>query len=93
MVVPTGVVVCGRADGPDRPIERFRFESLNRRIRDDPPYRWTGLSVERRRSRRDRSRGCGTQTRPRVQCLWFFRVIILQGLDVESVSKDGLDAL
>ena len=21
------------------PIERFRFESLNRRIRDDPPYR------------------------------------------------------
>ena len=54
MVVPTSVVVCGRADGPHRPIERLRLESLNRRIRDDPPYRWTGLSVERRRSRRDR---------------------------------------
>jgi hypothetical protein len=38
MVVPTGVVVCGRADGPHRPIERLRLESLNRRIRDDPPY-------------------------------------------------------
>jgi len=47
MVVPTGVVVCGRADGPHRPIERLRLESLNRRIRDDPPYRWTGLNVER----------------------------------------------
>jgi hypothetical protein len=40
MVVPTGVVVCGRADGPHRPIERFRFDSLNRRITDDPPYQW-----------------------------------------------------
>jgi len=38
MVVPTGVVVCGRADGLDRPIGRFRFERLNRRITDDPPY-------------------------------------------------------
>ena len=28
----------GRADGPHRTIERFRFESLNRRIMDDPPY-------------------------------------------------------
>ena len=42
------------ADGLHRSIERFRFESLNRRIRDDPPYQWTGLSVGRRRSRRDR---------------------------------------
>ena len=32
MVVPTGAVVCGRAD------RAFRFESLNRRITDDPPY-------------------------------------------------------
>ena len=48
MVVPTGVVVCGRADGPHRPIERFRFESLNRRITDDPPYQW---AVERIRVR------------------------------------------
>ena len=54
MVVPTGVVVCGRADGPHRPIERFRLEQFNRRIRDDAPYQWTGLSVHRRRSRRDR---------------------------------------
>ena len=38
MVVPTGAVVCGRADGPHRPIERLRLESLNRRIKDDPPY-------------------------------------------------------
>ena len=38
MVVPTGAVVCGRADGPHRPIERLRLESLNRRITDDPPY-------------------------------------------------------
>jgi len=37
--------------------------------------------------------GVETQTLPRVQCLGFFRVIILQGLDVESVSKDRLDAL
>jgi len=28
MVVPTGVVVCGRADGPHRPIERLRLERL-----------------------------------------------------------------
>ena len=48
MVVPTGVVVCGRADGPHRPIERFRFDSLNRRITDDPPYQW---AVERIRVR------------------------------------------
>ena len=47
MVVPTGVVVCGRADGPHRPIEQFRLEQFNRRIRDDAPYRWTGLSVQR----------------------------------------------
>ena len=45
MVVPTGVVVCGRADGPHRPIERFRFESLNRRITDDPPYQWAVARV------------------------------------------------
>jgi len=45
----------GRADVPHRPIERFRPERLNRRIKDNAPYRWTGLSVERRRSRRDRS--------------------------------------
>ena len=32
MVVPTGAVVCGRAD------RAFRFESLNRRVTDDPPY-------------------------------------------------------
>ena len=51
MVVPTGVVVCGRADGPHPPIERFRLEQFNRRIRDDAPYRWTGLSIGRRRSR------------------------------------------
>ena len=38
MVVPTGAVVCGRADGLHWPIGRFRFESLNRRITDDPPY-------------------------------------------------------
>jgi len=37
--------------------------------------------------------GVETQTRPRVRGLGFFRVIILQGLDVESVSKDRLDAL
>ncbi len=49
----------GRADGLRRPIERIRFESLNRRNTDDPPYQWTGLSVERRRPQRDRSRGCG----------------------------------
>jgi len=29
MVVPTGAVVCGRADGLHRPIERFRFEWLS----------------------------------------------------------------
>ena len=45
MVVPTGVVVCGRADGPHRPIERLRFESLNRRITDDPPYQWAVARV------------------------------------------------
>ena len=45
MVVPTGVVVCGRADGPHRPIKRFRFESLNRRITDDPPYQWAVARV------------------------------------------------
>ena len=28
----------GTADGPRRPIVRLRLESLNRRIRDDPPY-------------------------------------------------------
>jgi len=55
----------GGADGPHRPIERFRPERFNRRITDDAPYRWTGLSVERRRSRRNHSCGCGTQTRPR----------------------------
>ena len=35
----------GRADGPHRPIERFRFESLNRRITDDPPYQWAVARV------------------------------------------------
>ena len=54
MVVPTGVVVCGRADGPHRPIERFRLEQFNRLTKDGQPYRWSGLSVQRRRSRRDR---------------------------------------
>ena len=29
MVVPTGSVVCGRADGPHRPIERFSLERLS----------------------------------------------------------------
>ena len=29
MVVPTGVVVCGRADGPHRQIERFRPERFS----------------------------------------------------------------
>ena len=29
MVVPTGAVVCGRADGPHRPIERFSLERLS----------------------------------------------------------------
>jgi hypothetical protein len=29
MVVPTSAVVCGRADGLHRPIERFRFEWLS----------------------------------------------------------------
>jgi hypothetical protein len=29
MVVPTGAVVFGRADGPHRPIERFRPEWLS----------------------------------------------------------------
>ena len=29
MVVPTGAVVCGRADGLHRPIERFRLEWLS----------------------------------------------------------------
>jgi len=38
MVVPTGAVVCGRADGLHRTIERFSCEWFNRRIRDDPPY-------------------------------------------------------
>ena len=33
-----GDLGSGRTDGPHRPIKRFRFESLNRRIRDDPPY-------------------------------------------------------
>jgi hypothetical protein len=29
MVVPTGAVVCGRADGLHRPIERFSFVWLS----------------------------------------------------------------
>jgi len=29
MVVPTGAVACGRADGPHRPIERFSLERLS----------------------------------------------------------------
>ena len=70
-----------------RSIERFRLESLNRRIRDDPPYQ--ACSVQSAPT----PVGVETQTRPRVRGLGFFRVIILQGLDVESVSKDRLDAL
>jgi len=35
MVVRTGVVVCGRADGLHRPIERFRFELLSGSIGPD----------------------------------------------------------
>ena len=77
----------GRADGLHRSIERFRLESLNRRIRDDPPYQAGSVQSSPTQI------GVETQTRPRVQCLEFFRVIILQGLDVESVSKDGLNAL
>ena len=29
MVVPTGAVLCGRADGPHRPKERFSLERLS----------------------------------------------------------------
>ena len=29
MIRPTGAVVCGRADGPHRPIERFSLERLS----------------------------------------------------------------
>jgi len=35
MVVPTSAVVCGRADGLHRPIERFRFEWLSNSIGPD----------------------------------------------------------
>ena len=35
MIRPTGVVVCGRADGPHRPIERFGFERLSDSIGPD----------------------------------------------------------
>ena len=54
MIRPTGAVVCGRADGPHRPVEFFRFERLNRRITDDPPYRCCGLGLGS-----PASRGCG----------------------------------
>ena len=87
MVVPTGALVCGRADGLHRSIERFRLESLNRRIRDDPPYQ--ACSVQSAPTQI----GVETQTSPRVQCLGFVGVIILQGLDVESVGAESLNAL
>ena len=29
MIRPTGAVVCGRADGPHRPTERFSLERLS----------------------------------------------------------------
>ena len=45
MVVPTGAVVCGRADGLHWPIERFSCEWFNRRIRDDPPYQSLRLEI------------------------------------------------
>ena len=71
-----------------RSIERFRLESLNRRIRDDPPYQ--ACSVQ------SAPTPVGVEP-PRPQGntggLGFVGVVILQGLDVESVSKDGLDAL
>ena len=46
MVVPTGVVVCGRADGPHRPIRWFRSGALNDSIGPDSGRGATG---ERRR--------------------------------------------
>jgi len=52
MVVPTGVVVCGRADGLHRPIERFRFERLSDSIggprRCALPVLWFGGEKPRR---------------------------------------------
>jgi len=53
MVVPTAAVVCGRADGLHRPIERFRFEWLSGSIgasRMMMPYRWTVLNIQHRRA-------------------------------------------
>ena len=56
MVVPTGAVVCGRADGLHRPIERFSCEWLSGSIGPDAGRgatsgRWTVLSIQRRRAR------------------------------------------
>jgi hypothetical protein len=52
MVVPTGVVVCGRADGLHRTIERFRFERLSDSIgaprRCALPVLWFGGEKPRR---------------------------------------------
>jgi len=56
MVVPTGAVVCGRADGLHRPIERFsvsiggsgllrRSMTGLRRLLDDPPYQSLRLEI------------------------------------------------
>ena len=81
------VVGLGRADGPHRPIERFRFESLNRRIMDDPPYQ--ACSVQSAPTQV----GAETQMHPRVWGLGFFRVVVLQGLDMQSVFTDRLDSL
>jgi len=45
MVVPTGAVVCGRADGLRRPIERFRPEWLSGSIDPDAGRGATGERV------------------------------------------------
>ncbi len=63
---PVGVETQTRAKGV---LSGSNHQWFNRLIKDDEPYRWTGLSVELRRSRRDLSRGCGTQTRPRFEVM------------------------
>ena len=46
--------VMGREVRAKGVLSGSNYQWFNRLIKDDEPYRWTGLSVELRRSRRDR---------------------------------------